>query len=167
MNSLRYQAEGYLPSRQARGPSSGRGAGGTRPQRPALVVPHPFRPAFCAAPTSTRPLIRFRPQGAHAQLHECFDSSGLEGTSVARVGSAPPSEGCLYGEPWKRGRAGAPPGPWLARKQVSRRVGLSGYRVSTLPAQNKAAHARAQQCLRSSLGLAPGYSHLLGNSGET
>lgn len=116
--------------------------------------------ASCAAPTlhtSLRLPVRFRPHGAHAHSHECFDSSGRgEGAGVARVGSAPPSEGCHYGEPGKRGRAGAPPGPRITRKQVSGRVGLAGYLVSTVRTRNPAAHAHAQQRLRSSLGLAPG-----------
>lgn len=145
MNLLSYQTWGELPARKARRRNSGRGARGTRPQQRAVALLHPFRPPFWSPPppparpllhTSPREPVRFRPHGAHAYLHECFDSSGRgEGAGVARVGSAPPSEGCHYGEPGKRGRAGAPPGPQLTRKQVSRRVGLAGYCVSTVPAE--------------------------------
>nr|AAP92601.1 Ab2-276 [Rattus norvegicus] len=62
---------------------------------------------------------------ASGAVAECFDSSGQEGASGARVGSAPPSECCHYGEPGKRGREGAPPGHWLARKQIDQTADAS------------------------------------------
>lgn len=153
---LRGRARGGAPAGHA---PSGRLWPGSTPSGLLFVASTASQTARPRLHTSLRQPVRFRPQGAHAHAHllGSVDSSGRgEGGGVARVGSAPPSEGCHYVEPGKRGRARAPPGPGITRKQVSERVGLAGSWVSTAPARTPAAHAHAQHRLRSSLGPAPG-----------
>ncbi|KAL1777893.1 FUN14 domain-containing protein 2 [Sigmodon hispidus] len=162
-NGLAANLTGGPGGRARGGAPSGHALRGRLWSRPAPSGPlhHRLRPG----PRLTLPPDRWSTSGpiphphprAHAQSQECFDSSGLEeGAGVARVGGAPPSVGCHYGEPGKRGRARAAPGARLARKQVSRRVGLGSVLRGYRPGPKPAAHARAGSRPHSRSGPAPG-----------